>query len=127
MKINVAIRLLAVCTAVFFLAAACAGTAVSKASDAKISITPPSGKQSAAISIEGAGFKPGEAVDVTVDLGGGRLVGLGTTKVEEIVADSAGKFKVPSGIPFKTKPGTYKVTAEGNKGSIAKADLVVTP
>lgn len=127
MKISVAIRLLAVCTAVFFLAAACAGTAVSKASDAKISITPPSGKERTAITIEGAGFKPGEAVDVTIDLGGGQLVGLGTEKVEEIVADSAGKFKVPSGIPFKAKPGTYKVTAEGNKGSMAKFDLIVTP
>jgi hypothetical protein len=126
MKISVAIRLLAACTALFFVAA-CAGTAVSKASEGKLSITPPSGKERTAITIEGTGFKSGEAVDITVDLGGGQLVGLGTEKVEAIVADSAGKFKVSSGIPFKAKPGTYKVTAEGNKGTTAKTDLIVTP
>ncbi|MCU0560456.1 MAG: hypothetical protein MUD16_09720 [Desulfobacterales bacterium] len=127
MKIRVAIRLLAVCTAVFFLAAACAGTAVSKAGNAKVAIDPPSGKKGTAVSVVGTGFKPGEVVDVTLDLGGGLLVGLGTEKVEAITADAAGAFKVASGIPAVAKPGTYKVTVDGNKGSVAKADLIVVP
>ena len=125
MKMNVVIRMLAVCSAVFFLTAACSGTAVSKASDAKIAITPPAGQARAAITIDGTGFKPGEVVDITVDLGEGRLVGLGTEKVEEIKADATGAFNAPSGVPFGTKPGTYKVTADGNKGSTAKTQLVV--
>jgi hypothetical protein len=126
MKISVAIRLLAVCTALFFLAA-CAGTEVSKTSEGKLTITPPSGKKGSAITVEGTGFKPGEVVDVTLDLGGGLLVGLGTEKVEAITADAAGAFKAASGIPAVAKPGTYKVTVDGNKGSVAKTDLIVVP
>jgi hypothetical protein len=121
------IRLLVLCIAALFLAAACTGTAVQKASDAKIALTPPAGKKGAAIAINGTGFKPGEVIDITLDLADGRLVGLGTTKVEEIKADAAGLFKADSGIPTVAKPGTYKVTAEGDKGSVAKAELVVQP
>lgn len=127
MKRYTVIRLLVVGTAVLFLAAACAGTDVQKASDAKITLTPPAGKKGAAVAIDGSGFKSGEEVDITLDLGGGLLVGLGTEKVEAIKADAAGAFKVQSGIPAVAKPGTYKVTVDGNKGSKAKADLIVQP
>jgi hypothetical protein len=127
MNSRTAIRLLVLCIAALFLSAACSGAAVQKAGDAKITITPPSGKERTAITIEGTGFKAGEVIDITIDLGGGQLVGLGTQKVDAIVADKAGAFKAPSGIPFKAKPGTYTVTAEGDKGSFAKFDLVVTP
>lgn len=121
------VRLLLLCIAVLFLAAGCASTDLKKAGDAKIAITPPAGKKGAAIAVNGTGFRPGEAIDITLDLADGRLVGLGTTKVEEIKADAAGAFKADTGIPTVAKPGTYKVTAEGDKGSKAKADLIVQP
>lgn len=122
-----AIRLLVLCTAVFFLIVGCASTDLQKAADAKIAITPPAAKKGAAIAISGSGFKAGETVDLTLDLADGRLVGLGTTKVEEIKADAAGAFKADTGVPTVAKPGTYKVTAEGDRGSKAKADLIVQP
>lgn len=123
MKKNIAVRLLLICSAVFLIAAA--SPTVSNAGDAVITITPSAEKPAGVLTIEGAGFKPDETVDLTLDLGDGLLVGLGTTKVEEIRTDSSGAFSVPTGVPRVAKPGTYSVDAEGDKGSTARAELVV--
>ncbi len=125
MKFGSVYRLLAVCVALGAIIAACGSPVVTKESSAQITLTPAAGKKGAAIAIEGKGFQAGEVIDITLDLGGGNLVGLGTEKVEEIKADGAGAFKVNSGIPVNAKPGTYKVVAEGNKGSKAQAQLIV--
>lgn len=125
MKVGLLYRLLAVCVALGAIIAACSAPVVTKESNAQIILTPAAGKKGTAITIEGKGFQPGEIIDVTLDLGGGHLVGLGTEKVEEIKANTNGNFKVASGIPAVAKPGSYKVTAEGNQKSKAQAQLVV--
>ncbi len=125
MKSGAVVRLLALCVALGWIAAACSAPVVAPESKAQITLNPAAGKKGAAIAIEGKGFQSGEVIDITLDLGGGHLVGLGTQKVEEIKADASGAFKVDSGIPVNAKPGTYKVTAEGNKGSKAQAQLLV--
>jgi len=99
-----------------FVFTSCAAVQTTK-SKATVTIEPSSGKPKAKIAITGSGFKPGEAVEITLDLGEGRLIGLGTTKVEVVVADKTGAFKVPSNIPAIAKPGKYTITIEGNKGS----------
>ncbi len=125
MKVGPVYRLLALCVALGAIIAGCSAPVATKESNAQITLTPAAGKKGTALTIEGKGFQAGEAIDITLDLSGGNLVGLGTEKVEEIKADGAGAFKVSSGIPVNAKPGTYKVVAEGNKGSKAQAQLVV--
>jgi uncharacterized membrane protein len=123
MNRSTVIRLLVICTSVFFLATAF--PVFSAAGESEITITPSAEKPKKAIKIEGSGFKPGEDVDITLDLGDGILIGLGTQKVEAVTADSDGTFSAQSAVPAIAKPGTYKVTAEGNKESAAEAELVV--
>ncbi len=125
MKFDAVHRLLALCLVFGLAAFACSAPVVAPESKAQITLTPAAGKKGTAIVLEGKGFQAGEVIEITLDLGGGNLVGLGTEKVEEIKADAAGAFKVNSGIPVNAKPGTYKVTAEGNQGGRASASLVV--
>jgi len=123
MKRGIAIRLLVICTAVFFIAAAF--PAVSNAGDPSITINPCTDKPKKPITIEGRGFKPNEVVDITLDLGDGILIGLGTQKVEAVTADDKGAFSANSAVPAVAKPGTYMITAEGDKESVAEAQLNV--
>jgi uncharacterized membrane protein len=123
MKRGIAIRLLVLCTAVFFIAAAF--PVVSQAADPSIKINPCNEKPKKPITIEGSGFNPGEMIDITLDLGDGILIGLGTQKVEGITADDKGAFSAKSAVPAVAKPGTYKITVEGEKGSVAEAELNV--
>jgi hypothetical protein len=93
---------------------------------AHLVVQPKSGKPRTVLTISGNGFKGGETVEVVVLAGEGVRLGLGTRKVDAIVADKAGKFSVKSAIPRVLKPGTYEIIAEGNKGSQAKHKLAVT-
>ncbi|MEJ5359505.1 MAG: hypothetical protein WHT06_12635 [Desulfobacterales bacterium] len=127
MKFDAVHRLITLCLILGLTAFACSAPVVTPESKAQITLNPAAGKKGTVIAIEGKGFQAGEMIDITLDLGGGNLVGLGTEKVEEIKADAAGAFKVNSGIPVNAKPGTYKVIAEGNKGGKAQAQLVVQP
>jgi hypothetical protein len=95
-------------------------------SKAAVVIDPASGKKSTVITITGTGFAPQEEVDVVITLGPGQRVGLGTEKVEMIVADDQGGFSVPSAIPMNAKPGTYPIDVEGSKGSEFSTSIVVT-
>ena len=92
---------------------------------ASITISPDSGKPKTPIVIQGTGFKPGEKVDVLLKLSEFEIIGLGTRKVDKIVADQNGAFKVKSAIPKMAKPGTYNVMAIGDKGSYAESQIKV--
>jgi uncharacterized membrane protein len=104
----------------------CAGTTTAQVSKASIAIDPPTGKKSTVITINGTGFQPQEEVDIVITLGPGQKVGLGTEKIEIVVADDKGAFSVPSAIPMNAKPGTYPIEVEGNMGSMFNTTLVVT-
>jgi hypothetical protein len=106
---------------------ACATSPGPKQTSAKptLVITPPSGKARSGITIEGSGFQPQEEVEV-VFIAGHLRHSLGTRKVEVIKANDAGAFKVKSGIPIRTPPGTYTVEAVGNQGSMTTFQLRVT-
>ena len=107
--------------------AACATSPGQKQTQAKptLVITPPSGKARSAITIEGSGFQPQEEVDI-VFIAGHLRHSLGTRKVDVVKANDAGAFKVKSGIPIRTPPGTYTVEAVGNRGSMVTFQLQVT-
>jgi uncharacterized membrane protein len=109
-----------------FLNFGCAGDTTGGASKAAIDIKPPSGKKSTVIAISGTGFQPQEEVDIVITLGPGKKVGLGTEKVEVIVADDKGNFSVPSAIPMNAKAGEYPIDVEGSKGSVVNTKIVVT-
>jgi len=93
---------------------------------ATLVVEPASGKAAAAIKIKGSNFLPDEEVELVLVVGDIRH-GLGTEKVDKIVADKGGAFTVDSGIPVKTPPGTYNVKATGNKGSVAYFSVTVIP
>lgn len=93
-------------------------------STASLVITPMSGPPKTFITIYGAGFVPGEKIEVIVvmdsvpfDLGRKPMV-------KE--ANEVGAFvSTGSGIPLEAKPGMYTVTAKGDKGSVAVHPLQV--
>jgi hypothetical protein len=91
---------------------------------ATLTVQPASGKANTVIVINGSQFLPGEEVEVIMAVGE-IYHALGTEKTDTIVADKNGAFEVSSGIPVKTPPGTYKMTATGNKGSVAELNIVV--
>lgn len=91
---------------------------------ATIIISPASAKERAVIVIQGSQFLPNEEVEVIMTVGD-VYHGLGTAKTDVIVANKDGSFEVSSGIPVKTPPGTYKITAYGNKGSVGNFNITV--
>jgi len=115
---------LAVCSALILLTLWVAPTFGEK--NAQLVVRPGSGKPGTVLTISGNGFKAGETVDVVVLAGEGTRLGLGTQKVDAIIADKTGKFSVKSAIPKVLKPGTYDIIAEGDKGSQVKQKLSVT-
>lgn len=91
---------------------------------ADLSIEPSKGKAASPIKIKGSNFLPGEKIEIIMSVGEIHH-SLGTEKVEEITADSNGRFEVSSGIPVKTPPGVYKVSATGDKGSVGIFNIEV--
>jgi hypothetical protein len=91
---------------------------------ATLIVSPASAKAKAVIVIQGSQFLPGEEVEVIMTVGD-VYHGLGTAKADVIVADKNGTFEVSSGIPLKTPPGTYKIEATGNKGSVGIFNITV--
>lgn len=110
--------------ALFALGLMAASASAEKA--AALVVEPSKGKPKTVITISGSGFKPGEVVDVTVETGPGVINGLGTEKVDAIVADKSGAFSVKSGIPVVAPVGEFTIEAAGDKGSLATHPLVVT-
>lgn len=111
---------------VFILAVVFSCAALQPKRTGVVKIDPAVGVKAAKITITGSGFQAGEEVDVVFLLGPGQRVGLGTEKVEAIIADDKGNFKVDSGIPMNAKPGKYTVEVEGSKGTVAQATVEVT-
>ncbi|MGQ9508499.1 MAG: hypothetical protein ACUVTN_03755 [Thermodesulfobacteriota bacterium] len=91
---------------------------------ASLTVMPTSARASAIIIINGYQFLPGEEVEITMQVGD-VYHGLGTEKADIIVADEKGRFEVKSGVPVKTPPGMYKITAIGNKGSMGTSHITV--
>jgi len=101
--------------------------AVAMSQGVSVEISPASGVAETALKISGKGFAAGEEVDILFILEEGMKIGLGTEKVEAIVADASGAFTANSAIPRMAKPGQYKIEIIGNKGSQASVTLEVTP
>jgi hypothetical protein len=91
---------------------------------ATLTIQPASAKAATAIIINGTQFLPGEEVEIIMTVGD-VYHSLGTGKTDVVVADKNGAFEVSSGIPVKTAPGTYKIEATGNKGSVGVFNITV--
>ena len=114
--------------AVALIIGCAAGTTATKSDETpKIFLSPSSGKASAAITIYGTGFQPGEEIDIVMVVGAGEKVGLGTEKVEAIQANDQGAFTAKTAIYVRAKPGGYVVEAGGSKGSEASEKLTVLP
>ena len=110
------------------IVACAAGTTATKTDEVpKIFLSPASGKASAAITVYGTGFQPGEQIDIVMVVGAGEKVGLGTEKVEAIQANEHGAFTAKTAIYVRAKPGSYVVEASGSKGSEASGKLTVLP
>lgn len=99
---------------------------VSAEKAATLVVEPMKGKPKTVITISGSGFKPGEVVEITLETGPGIIHGLGTGKVDPIVADESGAFSVETGIPTVAPVGEFTIEAAGDKGSLAAHPLVVT-
>jgi len=121
-------RWIVVLAAVALIIGCAAGTTATKSDDVpKILLSPSSGKASAAITVYGTGFQPGEEIDIVMVVGAGEKVGLGTAKVEAIQANEHGAFTAKTAIYVRAKPGSYVVEASGSKGSEASGKLTVLP
>jgi len=93
-------------------------------STATLVITPMCGKPKTFITIYGAGFVPGEKIEVIVVMDGVPFSLGRKPMVKE--ANEVGAFvSTGSGIPLEAKPGMYTVTAKGDKGSVAVHPLRV--
>ncbi len=120
-------RLMNICIAIVcMLAISFASQAVAMSHGVSVEISPASGVAETALKISGKGFAAGEEVDILFILEEGMKIGLGTEKVEAIVADAAGVFTANSAIPRMAKPGQYKIEIIGNKGSKTSMTLEVT-
>jgi hypothetical protein len=111
----------------FVLGLGCAGMRTAEAQQPSISVSPEQGAKGTPLSITGAGFQPDEEIDITLTLGPGERIGLGTAKLDAVVTDSQGAFTAESAIPVFAKPGKYEVEVEGSKGSVVTTTLEVTP
>ena len=92
---------------------------------ASILVTPASGKAATPITITGAGFVPGEEVDLVIKiLDLEHIIG---AKTGPIVANEYGAFVTKTNIPnLPPPPGAYAMEARGDKGTTAFHPLVVT-
>jgi len=109
---------------VFMIAGLACVPKAPKERPATLVISPASAKEKTPIIIRGSQFLPGEEVEVIMQVGD-VYHSIGTAKADVIVADKSGAFEVSSGIPIKTPPGTYKIEATGNKGSLGVFNITV--
>ena len=107
--------------------AGAAGEPGTPASAACIVITPTGGKASTTIAISGAGFVPGEKVELVLNIEGVDNI-LGTRGLDgPLVANEYGAFSVISRIPnVKPPTGMYAMKARGETGTMAFSPLEVT-
>jgi hypothetical protein len=108
-----------------FLFFPCSTTLAKSSSEiaAEISVTG-TGLPKADMLITGAGFKPGEAVELELDLNGLPIL-LGEQENKPVVASEKGTLQIKTSYPDKTilVPGTWDLYATGNKGSKARCKV----
>lgn len=130
------IRLMLAGVLMFGMVTACAGPTPT-GEEAKqlptITLIPPSGNAGTLVTIIGAGFVPGEELKVwLVTTGPPMLVGLREKidgqRLERIVANELGTFKIISKIPRTqvTSKGVYAIEVTGDKGSFVVSPVEVT-
>ena len=90
---------------------------------ASLTIKPDSGAPTGAVAFIGAGFKPGEGIelimvldDVPTELGSKPMIKK---------ADDSGAFTFKGNIPRTATPGMHKIEAIGDQGTVAEATLNV--
>lgn len=107
-----------------FLVTACATPPV-QAKKATISVTG-AGLPKTPMLIKGSGFKPGEEVELELEMGDLPIV-FGRVKGKPVTASDNGTFESKSSNPTKKimVPGTWVLRATGNKGSAAECKVVM--
>jgi hypothetical protein len=107
-----------------FLVTACA-TPPTHAKKATISVTG-TGLPKAGMVIKGSGFKPGEEIELELDMDGLPII-FGRVKGKPVTASDDGTFESKSSLPAKKimVPGTWVLRATGNKGSTAECKVVM--
>jgi hypothetical protein len=110
-----------------FLIFACAAmpAAVSAESAAQISAAG-TGLPKADMVITGSGFKPGEIVELELDLNGLPIL-LGEKEDKPVAASDKGTFEIKTGNPDKSilVPGEWDLFATGDKGSKAQCKVLM--
>lgn len=88
---------------------------------------PPAGKPEAKLVIRGTGFLPDEEIDIILKVSEEEKIGLGTTKVDIIKADSRGNWEAESAFPVFLRAGFYEIIILGSKGSQSKVKIEILP
>lgn len=98
-----------------------------KSQSATIVVTPVSGVAKTPIKVIGAGFVPGETVEVSLSTENLTTVlgGRGGAPGGKVTVNEVGAFFISSSVPRAVKPSVYTVEARGDKGSVATAPLVI--
>lgn len=91
---------------------------------ATVVIIPMSAPARDPITIMGAGFIPGEIIEVIMEVGGVPMDLGRRPMVKE--ANEQGAFLATGFIPRMAEPGVYTITVRGDKGTIAVFPLEVT-
>ena len=94
---------------------------------ATIVVTPVSGVAKTPIKVIGAGFVPGETVEVSLSSENLTTVlgGRGGAPGGKVTVNEVGAFFISSSVPRAVKPSVYTIEANGDKGSVATAPLVI--
>ncbi len=76
--------------------------------------------------IKGSGFKPGEEIELELDMADLPII-FGRVKGKPVTASDSGTFESKSSLPAKKimVPGTWVLRATGNKGSTAECKVVM--
>ena len=95
-------------------------------STARLVVTPASGTATTPIAISGAGFVPGETVELILEISGVETL-LGERDAKGlIVANEYGAFRATSRIPRVIATGAYVIQASGDKGTTAFCPIEIT-
>lgn len=110
-----------------FLFSACSTMQVkeSAGSAAQLSVAG-TGLPKADMLITGSGFKPGEAIELELDMSGLPML-LGEQANKPVAASDKGTLQIKTAYPDKAVlvPGTWNLYARGNKGSKAQCKVVM--
>ena len=119
------LTLLCLCIGITFAGSliSCTTTSAQKAAGSAAVSVAGDGLPKHKMTITGSCFKPGELIELELDLDGVPLI-IGN-KGKPIIASGAGDFKVTSLYPNKLMmiPGSWDMTASGDKGTVASTKV----